>query len=165
MGLLLLALTFVTLHAPHVARAPRAVMDAELTRSVDAATAKDAAALSESMLAFTDAHLHFGLAHRTSLKFSNADREGNCIEYAELFAAAFNRAANRLHIAERAWVMHSDARVLGGHIGQPGLDDHDWVLVVPTSGAGPRKLIDPTFHDMGLDADIASIVKGDVRVP
>ena len=160
MSLFLLAL--LTFQAPHAARVPRATLDAELTKAIDAAQPTDVTTLTESTLGITDARLHFGLSHLTSLRFAG-EREGNCIEYAELFASAFNRVASRRRIAARAWVVHSDARVLGEHLGKPGLDDHDWVLIVPASGK--RLFVDPTFHDMGLGWDIAASVKGDIRVP
>lgn len=115
----------------------------------------------------TGRRLHFGLGHRTSLAFDETEREGNCIEYAHLFGTVFERAAARVHLDARAFVVHSDdARVVGGKLGLPGFGDHDWSLVVVRTAAGERRLfVDPTLYDAGLGWDIAGSVRGDVPVP
>ena len=113
----------------------------------------------------TGTNLHFGLEHKTTLRFGRKEREGNCVEYAHLFATVFNRAAGRKQVAARAYVVRSDARVLGVTLPGRGLSDHDWVLVVPTSARPEKLFIDPTLHDFGLDWDISRSVSGEVRVP
>ena len=101
------------------------------------------------------------MQHRTSATFDVAEREGNCIEYAELFAAIFNR--ERGSIDARAWVVHSaEARVLGQRLDDPKYRDHDWALVV----AGERRLfVDPTLFDEGFGWDISRAVIGPVTTP
>ena len=62
--------------------------------------------LTTAVLQITDDNLHFGLSHRTTLTFG-APREGNCIEYARLFAALFNVGATRAGLRARAFAVHS----------------------------------------------------------
>ena len=159
----------VTFQAPHVARLPAASMDEALARSVDerikVATITATPELLRFALDVAAADLHFGLSHPTSLRFGTTEREGNCIEYAHLFATVFNRAAASKRVAARAWVVHSDARVLGQKLPMRGLDDHDWVLVVPSDPKEKRLFVDPTFYDFGLDWDITSKVSGVVKIP
>lgn len=159
----------VTFHAPHAARASAASLDAALSRSVDARIEGASLASTEAVLQFalaaTARDLHFGLAHTTTLRFGTTDREANCIEYAHLFTAIFNRAAAKKQVAARAWVVHSEARVLGQKLPVRGLDDHDWVLIVPRDPTEKRRLVDPTFYDFGLGWDIASNVSGAVKTP
>jgi hypothetical protein len=174
MGVLLFALRSradlaVTFHAPHVARVAGATLEKDFSRSVDLQIKEARIGSVDELLHFaldvTGADLHFGLAHKTTLEFGSKEREGNCIEYAHLFATVFNRAAERKHVAARAFVVHSDARVLGKKLAVRGLDDHDWVLVVPSAAGAQRLFVDPTFHDFGLGWDIAGSVSGDVRTP
>jgi hypothetical protein len=157
----------VTFEAPHVARAPAAALDAEYARAIDARIREAKVASLEELIQLSldvsGAGLRFGLGHKTTLTFGTREREGNCIEYAHLFASVFNRGAERRHISARAYVIHSDARVLGQKLPMHGLDDHDWVLVVPTDPKAKRLFIDPTLHDIGLDWNIARSVSGDVR--
>ncbi len=101
---------------------------------VNEANVSSADELVRFSLGVTGAHLHFGLEHKTTLKFGLKEREGNCIEYAHLFATVFNRAAERRKIAARAFVVHGDARVFGRKLSGRGLGDHDWVIVVSTAG-------------------------------
>jgi hypothetical protein len=160
----------VTFHAPHTVRASTATLAPELARTVDAAIREAApdsidAALHLALDA-TGQQFHFGLGHPTTLAFGAKEREGNCIEYAHLFALIFARATTQRGIAARAYVVHSaDARVLGEKLGARGLGDHDWVLVVGTAGPPRRLFVDPTFFDFGLGWDIAAAVAGDVRAP
>ena len=146
----------VTFQSPHSVRAPAAILDDELTRAVDAkiATAKLGSVdeLLHFALGVTGGDLRFGLEHKTTLKFGTKEREGNCIEYAHLFATVFNRAADRKHVAARAYVVHSDARVLGKRLSTPGLDDHDWVLFVPALAASS-----PPVNELGKDDNNAKI--------
>lgn len=159
----------VNFQAPHSVRAPRAIFDEDFSRSVETRI-KDARIgsvdeLRRFSLDVAATSLHFGLGHKTTLRFGTTEREGNCIEYAHLFASVFNRAAERKHIAGRAYVVHSDARVLGRKLPIRGLDDHDWVLVAPNDPASTRLFVDPTFYDLGLDWDISRSVSGEVRTP
>jgi hypothetical protein len=91
----LLVLTF---GPPHHVKRPAAVIDGAALRTLDAQIDAAHLAGADQALRFaldaTAARLHFGLAHRTSLAFG-AEREGNCIEYAHLFAAIFERARTR----------------------------------------------------------------------
>lgn len=159
---------FLRLQAPHVVRAPAAMLDADVTREVDAAIDAAAPATPDELVTFalkaTGARLHFGLGHQSRLAFTRDEREGNCIEYAHLFAAIANRAAARKGVGARAWVVHSDARVLGQKLAGRGMADHDWVLVVPSAREAARFYVDPSFYDAGLPWNIAGSVTGDVRV-
>lgn len=163
-----LATLLVTLVTPHAARAPAATLSASFGKDLDArasaASLDSVDALSSFALRETTSELHFGLSHRTSLAFDGAEREGNCVEYAELFASIFNR--ERRGIDARAWVVRSDARLFGEPMRDPAFRDHDWVLVVVRTPKGVEKrYIDPTFYDMGLGADVSGAVRGEVRVP
>lgn len=155
--------------APHVARAPRAALSGVLAARLDARAAsakpKGADAVLRFALDATAAQLHFGLRHRTSTSFDVAEREGNCIEYAELFAAIFNREKGSTNA--RAYAVHSaDARVLGVRLADPAYRDHDWALVVVHGPNGERRLfVNPTLYDAGLGWDISRSVTGDVTVP
>jgi hypothetical protein len=159
----------VTFHSPHVTRAAAATFAEDYARQVDTqikvAKSDSVAELVSFSLSVTASDLHFGLEHKTTLAFGKAEREGNCVEYAHLFATVFNRAAERKQVAARAYVVRSDARVLGVALPGPKLRDHDWVLVVPTRGHAQRLFIDPTLHDLGLDWDISRNVSGEVRAP
>jgi hypothetical protein len=167
-----LPLLLFTFGPPHHVKRSAASIDAAVLRTIDARIDAGRLTTVDDVLRFaleeTATRLHFGLAHRTSLVFAS-EREGNCIEYAHLFAALFDRARTRAHVAAdaRAFVVHSDdARVMGGRLGAPGLDDHDWSLVVVRTPAGERRLfVDPTLYDAGMGWDIASSVTGDVRTP
>jgi len=164
-----LAELLVTFHSPHTARTAAATLEEDFSRSVDTQIKEAKIGSVDQLVRFslgvTGADLHFGLEHKTTLRFGAKEREGNCIEYAHLFATVFNRAAERKQVAARAYVVHSDARVLGRKLPIPGLDDHDWVLVVPTAAGAQRLFVDPTLYDFGLDWDISRSVSGDVRKP
>ncbi len=158
----------VSFNAPHVARRSAATT----TRDLDLALASDVAAnttplLIDSALRTTGAHLHFGLNHPTSLKFDDQEREGNCIEYANLFALVFDRMAARAHSTARAYSVHStDARLLGQMVPGRGMGEHDWALVVePTPTGDKRYYVDPTFYDMQLPWDITTSVHGPLILP
>jgi hypothetical protein len=156
---------------PHHVKRPAATIDAAFVRDldaqVDAAHLATAADLQRFALDATAARLHFGLGHPTSLVFGAAEREGNCIEYAHLFATIFEHARARAHVDAHAYVVHSDdARVLGERLGAPGLADHDWSLVVVrTAGGVKKRYVDPTLYDAGMGWDIGGSVTGDVPAP
>jgi hypothetical protein len=155
---------------PHHVKHPAAKIDVEvlhaLDAEIDAAHLTDAAGVLRFALDATAARLHFGLAHRTSFAFG-PEREGNCIEYAHLFAALFDRAKARAHVDARAFVVHSDdARIFGERLSTPGLNDHDWCIVVTHTAAGDRRLfVDPSLYDAGFGWDISASVTGDVATP
>lgn len=164
----------IELQGPHVARRSQANLDEDLGRLVETALDKSKpdsvdAALDFSLSA-TDKFLHFGLSHPTSKSFTTTPREGNCIEYSELFARIFERAVKGAHLDAKAYVVHSDkARLLGQKMPFRGWGDHDWVLIEDRS-AGPKEevrrlYVDPTLHDVGLGWDIESNVKGAVTLP
>jgi hypothetical protein len=136
---------------PALATAVAEAIDRTPPRTLD-----DARALA---LDLTGRSLRFGLAHHTSLRFDLPPRRAHCVEYAHLYAALFERVAKG--IGGRAWVVHSaDARVLGARLPIAGLRDHDWVLV---EVGGSRRLIDPSFDDLGLGWDAEGRVIGRVR--
>jgi hypothetical protein len=165
------ALTLVSFGPPHHVRVPAAKMTAALSRRIDAELSAAApssvdAALHVALDA-TARRLHFGLRHATNLSFDETEREGNCIEYAHLFAAIFENVAARAHLDAHAFVVHSDdARVLGERLAARGLDDHDWDIVVVHTAEGDRSLfVDPTLYDAGMDWDIEAAVRGTVPTP
>lgn len=159
-----IAQTLVTFTAPHAVRPPTArlssALDAKLDRDAATARTETPAALVQFALRETSTLLRFGLGHRTRTSFDVGEREGNCVEYAELFAAIFDR--ERGHLDGRAWVVRSQARILGRQATDPAWRDHDWVLVV---AAGRTLFVDPTLYDEGLGWNIAAMVRGDVRPP
>jgi len=183
LGVLLVVLLFATaagaalprfafqLLPPHTAKRSGAVLDKALDRAVDASIAKAEIDSVESAmdiaLSASDRILHFGLQHPTSLSFAAAEREGNCIEYAHLFARVFDRAAARAKLDARAWVVHSGKAVVLGHkLPFKGFEDHDWVLIQEGSGDGAKRwYVDPTMHDAGLGWDISGAVQGTVKLP
>jgi hypothetical protein len=157
--------------APHTAKKSAATLDKSLDRAVEASLAKASIDSVESAMDFTlaatDKLLRFGLEHQTSMTFPAAEREGNCIEYAHLFARVFERAAARGKINARAYVVHSaKAQLLGHKVPFRGFDDHDWVLIQEGSGDEARRwYVDPTMHDAGLGWDISANVRGTVKLP
>ena len=159
---------------PHAARRSQAKLDEDFARLIETALDKSKpdnvdAALDFSLSA-TDKFLHFGLSHPTSRSFTTTPREGNCIEYAELFARIFERAVKGAHLDAKAYVVHSDkARAFGQKVPFRGWGDHDWVLIEDRS-AGPqeevRRLhVGTTLHDMPRGGDISTNVKGAVTLP
>lgn len=160
--------------APHTARRSQAKLDEDFTRLIETALDKSRpdnvdAALDFSLSA-TDKFLHFGLSHPTSHSFTTTPREGNCVEYSELFARIFERAVKGAHLDARVFVVHTDkARAFGQKVPFRGWGDHDWVLIEDRS-AGPseesrRLYVDPTLHDAQLGWDISSNVKGTITLP
>jgi hypothetical protein len=157
--------------APHTARRSGAALDKALDRAVEASLAKapldSVEGAMDFSLAASDKLLRFGLGHPQSLSFAAAEREGNCVEYAHLFARIFDRAAQRGRLDARAWVVHSArAELLGRKVPFPGWEDHDWVLIQQGTGEDARRwYVDPTMHDAGLGWDISANVRGTVKVP
>ena len=85
-----------------------------------------------------------------------AEREGNCIEYAQLFATLFDQAARRHRLAAHAYPVHSTRVTVAGLVlPWRGWHDHDWVLIVD----GTRRLyVDPTLADFHLGWNVAAQV-------
>jgi len=156
---------------PHTAKRSTAALDKALDRAVDASLDQAQVATVETAMDFSlsasDKLLHFGLDHPTSMTFAAADREGNCIEYANLFARVFDKAAAKGKLDAHAWVVHSGkAEVLGRKLPFRGWGDHDWVLIQQGTGDDARRwYVDPTMHDAGLGWDISSNVRGPVKLP
>ncbi len=168
-----LALRFagVTFGAPHeILPTPAGLTGragADLDRALAERSPRDRTAAVAFALDYTARRLRFGLGHPTSLDFSRVPRQGNCVEYAYLFAAAFNAAAARAHLTARAFRVHSDAaRVFGMALPLRGWTDHDWTLVVDPAD-GTRLYLDPTLYDAWLGPWAATNVrdKGAIRLP
>jgi hypothetical protein len=154
--------------APHRVRRSEAHLDPALKRQLEADLRTAPVGDVESAIKFTvDATgraLHFSLGHKTSMYFGTAERAGNCIEYALLFAALFDITAHALKLPASAYAVHSTrARVLGAKMPFRGWKDHDWVLV--EDGTGRRWFVDPTLADAGLGWDIEKNVDGEVPEP
>jgi hypothetical protein len=157
----------MTLGPGHRATKSRAVLDRPLERElalrIASSDIRSSADARDFALSFAAGRLHFGLSHSTNRLFSMREREGNCIEYAELTAAVFERVARAKRLEARAWVVHSEQpRVLGMKVPLRGFDGHDWVLIDSRSSA-ERYYVDPTFYDSGLDWDLSGAIRG--RVP
>jgi hypothetical protein len=183
LGVLLVVLLFATaagaaipyfafaLLAPHTARRSAAVLEKPLERAVDASLGKTTVDSVESALDFSlaasDRLLRFGLGHPQSLSFAAAEREGNCIEYAHLFARVFEKAAAKGKLDARVYVVHSArAELFGRKVPFAGWEDHDWVLIQQGTGEEARRwYVDPTMHDAGLGWDISANVRGAVKLP
>lgn len=157
--------------APHTAKRSMAVLDKPLERAVETSLARttidSVEAAMDFSLAASDKILHFGLGHPQSLTFAAAEREGNCIEYAHLFARVFEKAAAKGKLDARVFVVHSaKAELFGRKVPFPGWEDHDWVLIQQGTGETARRwYVDPTLHDAGLGWDISANVRGAVKVP
>ena len=155
---------------PHVVKRSTAVLDEPLKRAVDLALSKAEITSVESAMDFSlsasDKLLHFGLEHPTSMAFTAAEREGNCIEYANLFARVFDKAAAKAGLTARAYAVHSaKAQVFGRIMPLRGWGDHDWVLIQDGTGEDAQRwFVDPTMHDAGLGWDISANVRGPVNV-
>jgi hypothetical protein len=158
----------IELLAPHTPKRSAAVLDKALETAIDSALEKSTLATVEEAMDFSlsasDKLLHFGLEHATSMAFSATEREGNCIEYAHLFARVFDKAAQKAGLGARAFPVHSaGARIFGRQVPLRGWEDHDWVLIQVGSGEGARRwYVDPTMHDAGLGWDISANVRGPV---
>ncbi|HVH43354.1 MAG TPA: hypothetical protein VM925_13460 [Labilithrix sp.] len=160
-----IAQMLVGFHSPHVVRVPGAVIDSALAERLDAEARAATLATPGELVTFalrsTAKELHFGLSHHTRLWFDGVEREGNCVEYAALFASIINREHGS--VDAHAWVVRSDASILGQTVPHRAWKDHDWVLVVVNGNE--RMYVDPTLYDMGLGWDISRAVRGTVPVP
>jgi hypothetical protein len=158
----------LTLGGPHRVSWPRATLSKGLQRSVRGAFESlepkpDSKSLIEAALFVTKGNLHFGLSHRTHLRFDR-EREGNCVEYAQLFAVVFNRLAARAGAKERAWVVRSHSpRIFGLRIPAKSFREHDWVVIAKRREA--THFVDPSFADVGLASDIRRKIRGPVSIP
>ncbi|MEO6954375.1 MAG: hypothetical protein ABI321_21435 [Polyangia bacterium] len=155
---------WLRLGGAHVVGRPHAVasqaIEASLSRRLGAM--RDLDSLQRATLAETGARLHFGLGHTTSLQF-DAEREGNCIEYAQLFSTLFDAAAVKRGMPARAYPIHSPRVTVSGLVVPlRGWHDHDWVLIV--DGAA-RRYVDPTLADFGLGWDVEQqvVAPGSIR--
>jgi hypothetical protein len=162
---------FLTFRPPHTVKPSAARFDPDLQKRLDGAVgARRAPTVTQAIeiaLEETGSRLHFGLKHKTRLDFGPDEREGNCIEYAHFFAAAFDMTARSNGLAARAWTVHSaEARVLGLRVPGRGWGDHDWVLVADETTGG-RWYVDPTMADAGFGWDIDPFVeaKETLRIP
>jgi hypothetical protein len=164
----------VELQGPHAVRRSQANLDEDFGRMIETALDKSKPESVDAALEFslsaTDKFLHFGLSHPTSKSFTTTPREGNCIEYSDLFAKIFERAVKGAHLDARVFVVHSDkARLFGQKAPFRGWSDHDWVVIEDRSLGSKeearRLYVDPTLHDIGLGWDIASNVKGAIALP
>ncbi|MCL2448758.1 MAG: hypothetical protein FWD17_07425 [Polyangiaceae bacterium] len=150
---------------PYTVLEPRATVDGDLASLVRAragtsrtATVEDAI---HDALDLTSKALFFGLGHRTHLDFGGRAREGNCIEYAHLFAHIFNALRNDL--GARAYVVHSaDARALGLSLPWPALREHDFAMVTSDMPRATQIFVDPALYDAGLGWNISRAVTGKV---
>lgn len=158
------------LHAPHAARRSTAALEKPLERALDVALAKAEIGTVEQAMDFalsaTDKLLRFGLEHPTSASFGAVEREGNCVEYANLFARVFDKAAQKGGLSARAYAVHSaKALVFGKTVPMKGWADHDWALIQDGSGEDARRWhVDPTMHDLGLGWDVSANIRGNVNV-
>ena len=154
---------------PHRVRRSQAHLDRQLERQVvaelrNAPIAADVPGAIRFALDATGRALHFSLAHKTSMYFGTAERAGNCIEYANLFAALFELTAHELKLPASAYAVHSSsAKLLATRLPFRGWRDHDWVLVEDQQGK--RWFVDPTLADAGLGWNIQDNVDGEVPEP
>ncbi len=170
-GIRLAPMAVVRFNGPHRFSAPAAILDAAVVQSLGHVPRSSSA---EELIAValdeTSRRLHFGLSHRTTLQFGSAEREGNCIEYAHLFASLVRRFGRDAGLDVTATVVRSfDPRLAGQTIPGRSFADHDWVLVEAGHGAPPagqqRWFVDPSLHDLGLGWDIEHLVRGPVGTP
>jgi hypothetical protein len=153
-----LAHSLLELSPQHVVSKTKAELDPALQKEIidgmrgrSIKTADDVVAYA---LEHSRAQLHFGMAHKTSLRFG-AEREANCVEYAHFFAKVTAIVAKEAKIDLRVRVVRSKATMGGKAIPLKGWDTHDWVLI----RAGEQRLrIDPSFDDAGLGAELDGVV-------
>jgi hypothetical protein len=144
-------------------REPHAVLGPRLTQRVRELSRRHLKPreIEQAALELTARTLHFGLGHRTSSRFDE-EREGHCVEYAELFAALFNGIADGSNASSHARVVRSaPASIWSVQLPGRSFRDHDYDLV-STPGEADR-FIDPTFYDVLLGRSLSSNVRGTVR--
>lgn len=166
LAIVLTARWSLRLSAPHKVAAPHAVLGRTAAEQLAKAGSQFGdrsvdAAMTEAMR-FTGTRLRFGLGHKTSLAFDE-HREGNCVEYANLFGHSFNTIAKLWGLSSQAFVVRSlDVTVWGVRLPFPGWRDHDWVAIRTGDSV---QFVDPTFGDSFLGADLTGNVHGQVPVP
>lgn len=171
LGLLLLVFVGVRLYGlgfgpVHQVREPTAVLSSSLERDLRARAndVHDSGAAEDAALQLTADLLYFGFRHRTDLHFEHA-RQANGVEYAELFATAFNQLAREAQLRAHAQVVRSQpTSLMGLHPSHPAMQVHDWVVIADGSR---RRYVDPMLHDAWLGADVSRNVQGalDPRPP
>jgi len=158
----------VSFGPPHVAKPSAARLDAALRAElgrVDVAGLASVDDLIAAALRETGKRLHFGMQHRTQLRFGAKEREAHCVEYSHLFAAILELLGRRAGLSVKAYVVRSGkARVLGQKLPFRGFADHDWVLVVQPTGTR-RWFVDPSLADAGLGWNIESRVSSQQGLP
>lgn len=150
----------------HHVREPTAVLSPSLARDLTARAAEvhDSVAAEDAALSLTADLLYFGFRHRTELRFEHA-RQANGVEYAELFASAFNQLARDAQLTAHAQVVRSQpTSLMGLHPSHPAMQVHDWVVIADGT---QRRYVDPMLHDAWLGADVSRNVEGavDTRGP
>lgn len=153
----------VSLGPVHRRRALEAAVDPALVAQCEArarALGGTADAVLDAALEATEGALRFGLWHASSMSFrAGRAREGNCVEYAQLYGALAQRVGARLGLPLRVTVLRSDARLFGLRVPGRAFADHDWVLV---QGAGEARYVDASFADVGLGQSVRWNVRGAV---
>ncbi|MEY4512886.1 MAG: hypothetical protein RLZZ450_5008 [Pseudomonadota bacterium] len=150
----------------HRVREPAADLSPTLARDLTARAAEvhDSLAAEEAALQVTADLLYFGFRHRTDLHFEHA-RQANGVEYAELFASAFNYLTHEAGLTAHARVVRSQpTSLMGLNPSHPAMQVHDWVVIADGS---LRRYVDPMLHDAWLGADVSRNVQGavDMRGP
>lgn len=154
---------------PHHAVLPsRAQLDPDLERSLleDLAKIKPSTVPEaiQASLRLTGKQFHFGLRHHTTLVFGIPAREGNCVEYAQLFLFIFKEAEGLSNLQARARAVRSEASLWGYKIPSRAWNDHDWVLI-EEGNSGKRWYVDPTMFGAHLGWNLEKNICGEVLVP
>ncbi len=158
----------VSLHAPHRVQPKRALLAQALAKEVQELATRALPTRIEDVidlsLGITSGKLRFGLDHATSMRFDSAVREGNCVEYAQLFVAALDRISRHASVRTTSWLLRSDAHALGQGLPWRAWRDHDWALVADPASK-KRWFVDPSFHDVGFGWDVEANVSGKEELP
>lgn len=153
------ARTLLELSPQHVVANPKAKLDPTLRKEVLDGMKGRAFAGGNDVVAYalevTGAHLHFGMAHKTSLAFTTAEREANCVEYAHLFGEVAELVAKEAKVDLKIRVVRSRATLAGQRIPLKGWDTHDWVLV---KSGDETRFLDPSFDDAGLGVELTRVI-------
>jgi hypothetical protein len=164
-----LAAPLFVLDPPHKLQRSQARLEASLKAQLtaDLRTAPVPATVEGAIRYAVDATgkaLHVAPSHKTSMYFGTAERAGNCVEYAHLFAAVFDLTAHALGVQAMAFTVHSKrARPVAKKQPLRAWKDHDWTLV--SDKTGKRWFVDAALADAGGPWDIAEDVGGDVPEP